>query len=94
MNELYDTLALYLNHFKAVRRTVSKDKVGSRYVRRFEKKAKTPYQRVLEHKGVTEEVKEKLQQEHAGLNPLILKRQIDTLITKIFRIQRSKTRLR
>jgi hypothetical protein len=94
MNELYDALALYLNHFKAVRRTVSKDKVGSRYVRRFEKKAKTPYQRMLEHPAVTEAVKEKLRQEHAGLNPLILKRQIDTLITQIFRTQRSKTRPR
>jgi len=88
MNELYDCLPLYLNHFKAVRRIVSKEKVGSRYVRRFEKKAKTPFQRMIEHPAVTEDVKEKLRQEHAVLNPLLLKRQIDTLITKIFRIQK------
>ena len=88
MNDLYGILALYLNHFKAVRRIVSKEKVGSRYVRKFEKKAKTPYQRMLEHKAVTVEVKAKLQKEHATLNPLILKRQIDTLIKKIFNIQK------
>lgn len=88
MNELYDCLALYLNHFKAVRRIVSKEKIGSRYVRRFEKKAKTPYQRMIEHPAVTEVVKEKLRREHEKLNPLLLKRQIDTLIAKIFRIKK------
>jgi len=43
---------------------------------------------MIEHPAVTEDVKEKLRQEHAVLNPLLLKRQIDILITKIFRIQK------
>lgn len=89
MNDLYDVLGLYLNHWKAVRRIISKEKVGSKYVRKFEKKAKTPYQRMLEHPLVPEDVKEKLKKEHASLNPLLLKRQIDTLIVKIFKIQKS-----
>lgn len=88
LNELYDMLVLYLNHFKAVRRTVSKGKVGSRYVRRYEISAKTPYRRVVEHPAVPHAVKQKLSLEHEALNPLLLKRKIDTLKTKVFTIQK------
>ena len=57
MNEFYRVQGLYSNHFKAVRRQVSRERVGSKYVRRYEKVAKTPYQRVLEYVGVDESVK-------------------------------------
>ena len=72
LNRLYDLLTLYLMHFVAVRRMVEKEKLGSRYRRVYEKLAKTPYQRILEHPEVDTEIKEKLRQEHAKLNPLIL----------------------
>lgn len=88
MNELYDLLAVYLNHFKAVKRIESKDKVDSKYVRKYEKKAQTPYQRMLEHERVPEAVKETLRTEHAKHNPLLLKRKIDTLVEKIFTVQK------
>jgi len=88
LNELYDILATYLNHFKAVRRTVSKGKIGSRYVRRYETRAMTPYQRALAHPAVPHEVKRKLYAKHAALNPLSLKRKIDILKTKVFDIQK------
>ena len=78
MNDFYHVLSLYLNHFKAVRRQTSKERVGSKYVRKYEKVAKAPYQRVLEHPAVDEAVKEKLRREHATLNPLVLKREMDT----------------
>lgn len=45
---------------------------------------KTPYQRVLEHPGVTAEAKAKLTTLYQTLNPLLLKQQIDTLVRKIF----------
>lgn len=77
MNDFYQVLGVYLNHFKAVRRQLSKDRVGAKYVRKYEKKAKTPYQRVLEHPALDATVKEKLRREHATLNPLILKREKD-----------------
>lgn len=89
VNELYDVLAVYLNHFKAVRRMLSKDRVGARYVRRYEKQAKTPCQRVLEHEAVPEDVKIRLQKEHEQLNPLLLKRRIDTLRTRIYNVQKA-----
>lgn len=91
INEFYDVLALYLNHFQAVRRTLSKERVGAKYRRTYEKIAKTPYQRMLEHKDVSPEVKEKLRDEHEQLNPLVLKKKLDTLMTKIMKKQRNYT---
>ena len=77
MNDFYQVLGLYLNHFKAVRRQLSKELAGSKYVRKYEKIAKTPYQRVLEHSAIDEDAKERLRREHETLNPLILKREMD-----------------
>lgn len=88
MNEFLDVLGLYLNHFQAVRRTLSKERVGAKYRRTYEKVAQTPYQRMLNHVTVPDEVKERLRREHETLNPLFLKRNIDTLISKIMKIQR------
>lgn len=88
INELYDVLALYLNHFQTVRRTLSKERVGAKYVRTYEKVPQTPYQRMLYHKDVSDEVKERLRAEHERLNPLGLKEKIDTLVTKIIKKQR------
>src|SRR3989344_5698055 len=84
MNELYDVLARYLNHFVPVRRTLSKERVGAKYRRTFEKRARTPYTRLLEHPKVSKQVKTALAREHDALNPLLLKRQIDTLRARIF----------
>lgn len=88
MNGLYDVLGLYLNHFQAVRRTLAKERVGAKYRRTYEKIARSPYQRMLQHPAVSEETKERLRMEHETLNPLFLKRRIDTLISKIMTIQR------
>lgn len=89
INELYDILAVYLNHFKAVRRQVSKDKMGSRYVRTYEHQAQTPYQRVLAHRQVSDQVKSQLQAQHQTLNPLHLKQQIDMLKLQIYNLQKA-----
>lgn len=89
MNELYDILALYLNHFKAVRRQTSKERVGAKYVRKYELQAKTPYMRVIEHPAIPEDAKRHLREEHAKLNPLRLKKRIDILIMKAYKIQKT-----
>ena len=89
VNALYDVLSLYLNHFKAVRRQVSRERVGSKYVRRYEKRAETPYQRVLSRADVAEEVKAELRYEHQTLNPLKLKHQIDILVASAYKLQRA-----
>lgn len=88
LNALYDALAPYLIHFVAVRRTLEKEKVHSKYRRTYEKKPKTPYQRILEHPAVAEEVKEKLRREHALLNPLVMKREIEKRLKTVYDIQK------
>jgi len=87
LNELYDVLCPYLLHFVAVRRQVKRLKIKSKYVRQYEKKAKTPYQRILDHPDVEQTVKDKLKQEHQRLNPLVLKREIDRLTKKVYDTQ-------
>lgn len=89
VEELYEKPELYLNHFQTVRRTLSKERVGAKYRRTFEKVPKTPYQRMMEHKDVSEPAKEKLRAEHAKLNPLILKREIDMITAKLLKPRKS-----
>ena len=91
MNELYAALALYLNHFQAVRRTETKERIGAKYKRTYEKVAKTPYTRMLEHPVVSDAVKERLRADHEKLNPLLLKRELDRLIGKILKVQKTAT---
>jgi len=88
LNLLYDILMPYLMHFVAVRRTLEKEKVQSKYRRTYEKTPKTPYQRILEHSAVAEEVKEKLHQEHAALNPLTMKREIEKRLQWVYDVQK------
>ncbi len=87
INEMYVILETYLNHFVTTRKCLEKVRIGSKYKRKYDK-AKTPYERVLAHPYMTMDVKERLQQEHKKLNPLILKKKIDKLITNIFKIRR------
>lgn len=83
--ELLRVACMLHNHFRPVRRMVSKTRNGSKWKRTFEKTAKTPYQRVLEHSSVSEKDKEKLCKEHLALNPLALKRELDILKNELGR---------
>ena len=87
LNDLYDVLTPYLNHFIASRRIVSKERIGARWKVTREKIAKTPYRRVLERDDVPEEVKDKLRVEHARLNPARMKKEIDRLTKRVHDIQ-------
>lgn len=92
MNAYYETLDLYLNHFQAVRRTLSKERIGSKYRRTFERSARTPYRRLMEHEAVSVAVKARAQREHETLNPLLLKEKLDTLREKIYQYQKTRGR--
>ena len=88
LNELYDVLTPYLNHWVASRRIVKKERIGARWKVTREKVAKTPYQRVIERDDVSEDVKDKLRTEHATLNPKTMKKEIDRLTKRVHDIQR------
>lgn len=78
-SEILRIACLLHNHFRPVRRMTKKVRVGAKWKRTYENVSKTPYRRVLERPEVATAVKERLRQEHGQLNPLDLKRQLDTL---------------
>ncbi|MDZ4299346.1 MAG: transposase, partial [Candidatus Sungbacteria bacterium] len=80
----------YINFFIPSLKCVEKARIGSRRVRKYDI-AQTAYQRVLTHPDIAQDVKERLQQKYATLNPVILKRTCDNIISKLLKIQ---TRLR
>jgi hypothetical protein len=88
LNSVYDVLTPYLNHFVASRRTVSKEKIGSKWKITREKKALTPYQRVLGRSDVTEQAKTELRLEHERLSPLTLRHEIDLRLERLFNVIR------
>jgi hypothetical protein len=77
--EILRIACLIHNHFRPVRRLVSKVRIGAKWKRALEKKAKTPYQRILERSDVARKIKQELRLVHENLNPLALKKQLDTL---------------
>ena len=88
LNDMYAVLCPYLNHFITSRRIIEKFEVNGKWKKKYEKVALTPYQRVLVHPDISEEVKEKLRIEHAKLNPLTMKQEIDRLIKILYDVQR------
>ena len=78
LNKLYEVLRLYFNFFQATLRLERKERINGK-VKRIYPKAKTPYQRVLDHPDIPEENKQKLREQYKTLNPAKLLRQIQEI---------------
>ena len=83
MNELYAVMEDYINFFLPSVKCISKERIGSRYIRKYDK-AQTACQRVLAHPKISNETKEKLKTKYATLNPKILKTKSDRLINRLY----------
>jgi hypothetical protein len=79
LNVLYTVYRLYVNHFLPVTKLVSKVRQGSK-VKKIYDAPKTPYQRVLDSAQVGEPEKRKLRAEHAKLDVVQLRRDLDKLL--------------
>jgi hypothetical protein len=88
LNDVYAVLCPYLNHFVTSRRVIEKYEVDGKWKKKYEKVAKTPYQRVLENEHIPEDVKEKLRREHATLNPRTMITEIERLKKVLYDTQR------
>jgi len=76
LKNLYrNELRLYKNFFQPVIKLISKERIKGRIHRRYDA-AKTPYQRVIESKEVSENKKQELKKIYLSLNPAQLKRDI------------------
>lgn len=82
LNQLYGKLSDYQNFFQSVMRLKEKIRNGAHVTRRYGK-AKTAYQRVLEHPDIPDEVKKKLKQRYLTLNPKKLLEEITELAGKL-----------
>jgi len=82
---LYEVVRLYVNFFQPSMKLVSKERVG-RKVKKTYDQARTPYQRVLESEQVSEEVKARLRQQYATLNPMALLRQMQRLQAVLWKL--------
>lgn len=86
MNEFYEKMCLFRNHFVPQRKCTKRVRIGAKYRKTYDQ-AKTPYQRALSHDLVPKEVKDNLIKVHESLNLLEVKNEVDTLRKKLFKIQ-------
>ncbi len=93
LNELYSYLRLYANFFQPVRKLVKKERIGSKVIKRYDE-AKTPYRRVLASPGIEDEIKVKLKNQYAMLNPAELKRKITKLQNRLLKLNSLKQEAR
>lgn len=97
MNELYDTLRLYLNFFQPsfklqskVKRAKTDGKQAAKPYKRIYDTPKTPYKRVLERLDIDQAAKDKLAAQYERLNPKLLRDRIQVLTTQLERAQREQ----
>ncbi len=84
MNDVYrHEWRLLQNHFLPNAKLIGKEKLGSKYRRRYEK-PKTPYQRLLESSALNETDKAALRAEHAQLNPFHLREELERKLRLFF----------
>lgn len=83
MKELYVYMRLYINFFQPVMKQVSKTRIGSKIIKKYDKPM-TPYQRVLESLYVSKDKKDAIKRQYKKLNPAELHRQIQRLQNRLY----------
>ena len=76
MNRIYAQWNRLQNHFRPTFKLRSKEKLGSRYRRRYEK-PQTPYQRLIQRPELTPQNRHRLKLEHEAINPFAVKKIIE-----------------
>jgi hypothetical protein len=83
LHAVYRLLRLHVNFFQPVQKLVTRVRVGPR-VRRVYDRAQTPYQRLGATGVLKPEAREALDRLYHSLNPLQLRRQIDTALERLW----------
>ena len=89
LNQLYAPLRLFTNYFQPSMKLIEKTRRGSKVRKKYDK-AKTPYQRVLDSKALSEDAEEDLKKTYATLNPVKLGREISRLQDRIDALAKAK----
>ena len=84
LSSFYRVLRLQVNFIQPSLRLVSKERIGARIRRKYDK-AKTPCQRALEHPCVSDEVKQALKEHTEWINPAHVARELIRLRAELHR---------
>jgi len=85
LKELYVYLEIYINHFQPSTKCIQKIRYNICHSSRVYDKAKTPYQRFMEHEDIPQEDKEKMKAFHETLNPKILHDKLLSIRKRLFK---------
>ena len=84
LNDLYrQEWSDYQNHFCPTMKLIEKQKINSRYYKRYDV-PKTPYERLMSSEKISKLMKDALSKKHFELNPFELKRRIEKKLKRIF----------
>jgi hypothetical protein len=83
MNRIYEKWCLLQNHFRPTFKLASKEKLGSRYRRRYET-LQTPYQRLIQQVELAPDKKHQLKLQHQSINPFALRKSIEQELKVFF----------
>lgn len=89
LNDLYSELVLYKNFFQPTMKLLTKERIGGKVKRKYEK-AKAPYQRLIESGQLSPEARLQLEATYLSLNPAELKRSIDSRLDRLAQAYRAK----
>lgn len=90
LNGLYQgEMGLYMNFFRPVMKLVSKERIGGKVKRKYDK-PRTPYERLVESGQIPEQVRLQLEATYLSLNPAELKRKIDAKLNELYQTYQAK----
>jgi hypothetical protein len=89
LQRVYGLLRLQHNFFRPVRKLVSKHRVGSKVVKRYDA-AQTPYQRVLAAGVLTAAQRQVLDQQLHGLDPIALARDLRQTLDLLWKLAETR----
>lgn len=87
LKTIYLDHRLYVNFFQPVLKLVSKHRIGSKVIKRYDV-ASTPFRRVLASSHISVANKARLQYQYVQLNPVALRNRIDDNIAILWKIHR------
>lgn len=91
MNELWEKVTDFKNFFQPSTKLIRKERIGGRIKRKYDT-PKTPYRRVVNYDGLSDETKRELQDIYSSLNPMRLRREIEKLQTALYETYEKKQR--
>jgi hypothetical protein len=83
------SLRQYKNFFQPIIPLISKERIGGHLKRKYGE-PKTPYQRILNDRNISSEIKDQLRKEYQSLNPAALKRAVKAYQDALYQAYKKK----